>query len=136
VIFALAASWAALQPLRSRDKADEALAAMSAKDFDRARELAGEARDIDPLSVEPLFDLAAIEQAAGRNEAAEAALEQAVDLQPANWLPWMRLTDFRLFVEKDAEAALDSVRVAIYLNPRSWDVAQRYLDVRRRLKGS
>ena len=68
--------------------------------------------------------------------ASERALVAATRLQPENWLPWMRLTDFRLFVQKDAEGAMDAVRTAIYLNPRSWDVSQRYLDVRRRLRGS
>jgi tetratricopeptide (TPR) repeat protein len=133
-ILALAAAWTAWQPLRARDKSDEALAAATAGQPDRARELLGDARDINPLSLEPLLDLSAVEQQAGDDEAAEQALEDAVALQPGNWLPWMRLTDFRLFVKNDPKAAMDSVRVAIYLNPQSWDVSQRYLDVRRRLR--
>ena len=135
-LLTLVAAWATYQPLRSREKADDALAALDARDFDTARQRAQEARDINPLAIEPLFDLAAIEQAAGDERAAERVLEDAVELQPANWLPWMRLTDFRLFVQNNPQQAIDSVRVAIYLNPRSWDVSQRYLDVRRRLRGS
>ena len=135
-VLAVAAAWSAYQPLRARNTADDALAALEARDLNTARERAEEARDIDPLSIEPLFDLAAIEQAAGNQAGAEQALEDAVELQPANWLPWMRLTDFRLFVQNNPQAAMDAVRKAIYLNPRSWDVSQRYLDVRRRLRGS
>ena len=134
-LLVLTAAWAAYQPLRARDKSDEALAAFDKRDFAAAEAKAEEARDINPLSVDPLFDLAAIEQAAGDQQGAEAALVLATELQPDNWLPWMRLTDFRLFVKKDAEGAMRSVRTAIYLNPRSWDVSQRYLDVRRRLRG-
>ena len=135
-LLALAAAWSAWQPLRARDKSDEALVALAERDFGTARDRAVEARDIDPLSVDPLFDLAAIEETAGDQAAAERALEEAVRLQPENWLPWMRLTDFRLFVQDDPRGALEAIRVAIYLNPRSWDVSQRYLDVRRRLRDS
>jgi hypothetical protein len=134
VLVALAACWSALQPKLASDAADDALAAMRAGDLDRARELAGTAERRNPLSIEPLLDRAAIEARAGRKDRAEAALEEAVRLQPANWLPWMRLTDYRLFELDQPKRAMESVRVAIYLNPRSWDVAQRYLDVRRRLK--
>ena len=66
--------------------------------------------------------------------AAERALETAVREQPANWLPWMRLTDFRLFEQNDIKGAHEAVKVAIYLNPKSWDVTQRYFDVTRRLQ--
>jgi hypothetical protein len=135
-VLALTAAWTAWQPLRARGKSDDALTAFEARDFKTAEARAEEARDINPLSIDPLFDLAAIEQAAGDQQGAEAALVLATELQPENWLPWMRLTDFRLFVKNDPEGAMNAVRTAIYLNPRSWDVSQRYLDVRRRLRGS
>jgi hypothetical protein len=134
VLVALAACWSALLPKLASDSADDALAAMQAGDLDRARELAGTAERRNPLSIEPLLDRAAIEARAGRKDRAEAALVEAVRLQPANWLPWMRLTDYRLFELNEPRRAMESIRVAIFLNPRSWDVAQRYLDVRRRLK--
>ena len=67
---------------------------------------------------------------------AERALEEAARLQPANWVTWMRLTDHRLFEQNDPKGALEAVKVAIYLNPRSWDVTQRYFDVTRRLGGA
>ncbi len=136
VVLALVTAWTAWQPLRSSHASDAALEAMDARDFDRARELAATARDRNPLSVDPLFDRASIEQAAGDREAAERALEEAVRLQPANWIGWMRLTDHRLFEQNDARGALEAAKVAIFLNPRSWDVNQRYLDATRRARGA
>ena len=135
VVFALLTAWTVWQPLRSSNASDEAITALDRRDFDRARELADTARDRNPLSLEPLFDRAAIEQAAGDPAAAERALEEATREQPANWLPWMRLTDHRLFEQNDPRGALEAVKVAIYLNPRSWDVTQRYFDVTRRVRG-
>ena len=136
VLVALAAAWTAWQPLRSSDASAAALEAVDRRDIEQARSHVEAARDRNPLSIEPLFDLATIEQAAGDKDAAERALVEATRLQPANWLPWMRLTDFRLFERSDPKGALESVKVAIYLNPRSWDVTQRYFDVTRRVRGA
>ena len=47
----------------------------------------------------------------------------------------MRLTDNRLFEQDDPQGALEAVKVAIYLNPKSWDVTQLYFDVTRRVRG-
>jgi O-Antigen ligase len=135
LILALLAAWTVWQPLRSSNASDEAITALDRRDFPKALELAQTARDRNPLSLEPLFDRAAIEQAAGDPAAAERALEEAVREQPANWLPWMRLADHRLFEQNDPQGALEAVKVAIYLNPRSWDVTQRYFDVTRRVRG-
>jgi tetratricopeptide (TPR) repeat protein len=135
VALALFAAWTAWQPLRSSDASDEAITALDRGDLPAARRHAETARDRNPLSVEPLFDLATIAQAGGDKEGAERALEEAARLQPANWVPWMRLTDHRLFEQQDAKGALEAVKVAVYLNPRSWDVTQRYFDVTRRLGG-
>jgi tetratricopeptide (TPR) repeat protein len=135
VLLALLTAWTAWQPLRSSNASDQAIDALDRRDIPKARELARTARDRNPLSLEPLFDLAAIEQAAGDQAAAERALETAAREQPANWLPWMRLTDHRLFEQNDPQGALEAVKVAIYLNPKSWDVTQRYFDVTRRVRG-
>jgi tetratricopeptide (TPR) repeat protein len=136
VLVALFAAWTTWQPLRSSNATDAAIDDADRRDFVAAREHIETARDRNPLSVEPLFDLAAVERAAGDPEAAERALVEAARLQPANWVPWMRLTDHRLFEQNDAQGALEAVKVAIYLNPRSWDVTQRYFDVTRRVRGA
>ena len=104
VVVALAAAWTAWQPLRARDEADDALAALRRRRHRRARASSPtSAARHNPLSIEPLFDLAAIEQRAGRQATAPSARSRRPSrLQPANWLPWMRLTDFRLFELNDA----------------------------------
>ena len=131
VLLTLATAWSVWQPLRAHERGADALAAAGEKRFDEARELVAQAREIDPLSTEPLLERASIEQAAGSSEEAERALQEAVRLQPANWLPWLRLAEHQLYVLKQPGPAKESIEAAIYLNPLSYDVTQRYLDVLR-----
>jgi len=119
ILLALAASWATLQPLRAQRAGEDALSALDRGRIDQAREHSRRAASINPLSIDPLFDLAAIEQRAGRNLQARKALEEAVRLQPANARSWRRLATFRLDVQRDARAALDALGPALYLDPRS-----------------
>jgi len=131
LVAALAAAWVVAQPQRSRDAGDAALRAADARRFAEARGHAATARDRNPVSVEPLFVLAAVEQAAGRKDAAERALQQAVRLQPANPEPWRRLAEYQLRQLDRPEDAARSVRSAIYLDPRSFALTQLYLDATR-----
>ena len=62
---ALATAWAIWQPLRSDRAADDAAAALERGDPARALAEIRTAHDRNPLSVEPLFDLAVIEQSTG-----------------------------------------------------------------------
>lgn len=133
-VLALAAAWSAWQPLRSEQAANDALAAADAGKFDTAREHAEAARDLNPLSAEALQARASVERRAGDNAAAEKALEEAVNVQPANYTTWLRLAEFQLWVQNDPRRALESVRAAVYLNPRSFTVIQRYLDIARTLR--
>jgi len=119
VVLALGSAWATLQPLRSEHASEDALGALDRGKVDEARQHARRAAEINPLSVEPLFDLAAIEGRAHRNVAAREALEQAVKLQPANARTWRRLAAFRLDTEGNARSALDALGPAFYLDPRS-----------------
>ena len=84
-----------------------------------AADIARIATERNPLSVDPLFELAAIEQARGRTQEAEAALQRAVDLQPANAEAWRRLGRLRLDVLNDPQGALSAFQAAYYLDPRS-----------------
>src|SRR5207249_33438 len=63
LVLAGAAAWAAWQPQRSINYGNEALAAATATppNYPKARTLVSQARRTDPLSIEPLLDLAAIE---------------------------------------------------------------------------
>jgi tetratricopeptide (TPR) repeat protein len=85
------------------------------------------------VSVDPLFDLAAIETAAGDRIAAHHALDRAVRRQPANPQTWLRLAEFDLTVLGNAEAALNNLRPALYLDPRSYQVEGEVLTVLRSL---
>ena len=127
LVAALAASWAIFQPLRAVHAGDDALLYLSQGRIAAARETAQIARDRNPLSVDPLFDQAVIEDAAGRRQAALGALTRAVDLQPANPSTWERLADYELTRVGRARDALQATRVALFLDPRSTQAQSDFL---------
>ncbi len=132
-VVGLAAAWAIWQPLRS-DKADDAaLAALDAGAPNDARVEAQEAHKRDPLALRPLFDLATIEDAAGRRDLAQKALEQAVRLQPANPEAWSQLANYQLNTLQQATPAFQSARAALFLDPKSAAAQALFLDAYRRL---
>jgi hypothetical protein len=114
-------AWTVFQPLRALNAGEDALALLEAGRTEQARAAAVRAHDIDPLSAEPLYDLAVIESAAGRTDAASAALERAVALQPQNPTPWLRLADFQLSAERDPQAALRLPRPGARAGPAQHD---------------
>jgi tetratricopeptide (TPR) repeat protein len=130
LVLALTAVWSAQRPQRALDKVDDALAALADRRPDDARQLAVDAGDMNPLSLEPLFALAEIEGAAGRPDGSRAAYEQAVQLQPASADAWVRLANFEL-VSGRPQQALTSVRPALYLDPRSRAARAVYLEAYR-----
>jgi tetratricopeptide (TPR) repeat protein len=127
----LATAWTVWQPLRADTIAQNALDTLDGGNADAARAQAQQARDINPLSLDPLYALWTIESAAGRNSAARRALEQAVRLQPANPDPWVRLAQFELNTLKRPKVALAAIRPALYLDPRSSDAVAVFLAARR-----
>jgi tetratricopeptide (TPR) repeat protein len=127
----LATAWTVWQPLRADTIAQNALDTLDRGNADAARAQAQQARDINPLSLDPLYALWTIESAAGRNSAARRALEQAVRLQPANPDPWLRLAQFELNTLKRPKVALAAIRPALYLDPRSSDAVAVFLAARR-----
>jgi hypothetical protein len=131
LVLGLAAAWQAWQPLRSASASGDALEALDRRHLAEARDLVATARDRNPLSVEPLYDLAAIETAAGRPDAARRALVDAVRMQPANPSAWLRLAEFELTVAQDPRAALAAVGPALHLDPRSPSAGQLFLDATR-----
>jgi cytochrome c-type biogenesis protein CcmH/NrfG len=90
-----------------------------------------QARDANPLSVEPLFELSVVEQKAGRNAAARGALEEAVRLQPENAKTWLRLAELELYVLERPQVALDAIRPALYLDPRDAETIATFVAARR-----
>jgi tetratricopeptide (TPR) repeat protein len=131
-LIALACAWTVWQPLRSDTIGQEAIATLGTGDADTARAQAQAARDRNPLSVDPLFELSAIESRAGRKFAARAALEQAVRLQPANPDTWLRLAQFELDVLHRPRVAMTAIRPALYLDPRSSDAVAVFLAAQRK----
>ncbi len=116
---ALAAAWTAFQPVRAVHAGDAAFDRLDQGQPEAAAEIARIATDRNPLSVDPLFELAAIEEARGDLPAAEAALERAVELQPASAEAWRRLGRLRLSALNDPQGALSAFQAAYYLDPQS-----------------
>ncbi|WP_205696660.1 O-antigen ligase [Conexibacter sp. SYSU D00693] len=137
---ALLCAFATWQPLRSVQAGDDALDALDAAQtpqagVERARELAQTARDHNPLSVQPLFELGVIETVGGRKDQAQRALEDAVELQPDNPETWLRLAQFTLRQQGDPRRTIDLLGPALYLDPRSDQAAALYLDATRQVNG-
>ncbi len=116
---ALAAAWSAYQPVRAVHAGDEAFDRLDQGQPEAAANIARIATERNPLAVDPLFELAAIEHARGRTPEAQRALERAVELQPASAEAWRRLGRFRLDVLNDPDGALRAFQAAYYLDPRS-----------------
>jgi len=124
---ALAASWAAYQPVRSEQASDAAITRLEAGSLDEAASLAEVARERNPLSPDPLWQLAFIEERRGRLAAAELALQEAVQLQPSSAETWRRLGQFQFSVLHDPAAALRSFRATYYLDPANQDSQTAFL---------
>jgi O-Antigen ligase len=116
---ALVTCWGALQPVRASHAEAEAFTRLDEGQLPAAISIAQIAHERDPLAVEPLFDIASMQQAAGDNEAAGRALNDAVALEPATAETWRRLGDFRLNVLHDAKGAQRAYGAALYLDPKS-----------------
>jgi O-antigen ligase/polysaccharide polymerase Wzy-like membrane protein len=117
-LLGLVAAWSAVQPIRSDHAQTESLERLDKGQIAAAASIARIAHDRNPLSTDPLFDLAAIEQAAGRDEQAKQALNQAIDLEPANPESWRQLGRLQIDL-RDFKGALSSYQIAYYLDPRN-----------------
>lgn len=131
----LAGAWALWQPQRSADAGDAALTALAAGRPQQAIADAQTAASRNPLSVDPLFTLAAAQSAAGRPAAARATLQRAVRLQPANSETWLRLGQFEL-QQGNARRALRLLGAAIYLDPRGPQAQAAYAQAQQQVAGS
>ena len=125
------AAWAAFQPVRSVHAGDTAIGRLQDGQFDAAASIAQIGVKRNPLSVEPLFELSAMEDARGRKPAALAALRRAVRLQPANAETWRRLGRYQLSVLGAPREALPAFRAAYFLDPQSPEAVSDFLEVQR-----
>lgn len=135
LVGALALAWAIWQPLRSQDASDDALAALERGNAAQAVADTKTARDRNPLSIDTLLDLSAIEQSRGNLPAALAALREAVALQPANPETWRALGEFQLTVLGDPRSALGPLAASLYLDPNSREGLAAYGAARARAGG-
>nr|MBA2348597.1 tetratricopeptide repeat protein [Solirubrobacterales bacterium] len=130
LVVTAACAWATYQPLRAANASDAALIALESGEIDEARDLITKATDIDPVTVEPLFNLAVIEATAKRPDAARGALERAVALQPENPTTWLRLAEYDAG-QGDLKGAIAALRPALYLDPKNTNAVSLFLDVTR-----
>ena len=115
VLVLVALSFAA--PYLSERALSRALDLSGAGHTAEAAAQARHAHRLDPLAVDPLFTLALVEQQQGRASAALATLEQAVRLQPRNYLTFYQLGVMQLDVFGQRTQAAASLRRALALNP-------------------
>jgi tetratricopeptide (TPR) repeat protein len=106
-----------LSPYLSQNALSRAIVLASGNRTAAAAVQARRAHRFDPLAVDPLFTLALIEQQEGRASAAVATLEQAVRLQPQNYLTYYEFGDMQLNVLGQRSAAAAALRRALALNP-------------------
>jgi O-antigen ligase/polysaccharide polymerase Wzy-like membrane protein/tetratricopeptide repeat protein len=123
---ALVAAWTSWQPQRAVAEGSDALGTAEAGHFDQARAQIARAERTNPLSVDLLFQQAAIERADGDTAGARAALQEAVRKEPANPATWLALAEFELSEGRKPQA-LSAVGSALYLDPRSQEAISTYL---------
>jgi tetratricopeptide (TPR) repeat protein len=119
------------QPWRAQQKGEDALRLAQAGDFGGARAAAEKAKDINPLSAEPYFELAAVDDAAGNERAALQDLERAVQVEPANPEAWRRLGDYYLAPLSKPDEALATLRGALFLDPMSTEARESFVSALR-----
>lgn len=98
---------------------DSAYRALDAGNLVAARDRARAARELNPLSPEPLWALADIESAAGDDGAAVAYLSEATRLQPENPDTWYQLGFTYQLALGDQCRAYGALNQSYTLDPRS-----------------
>lgn len=122
--------WAIWQPARSEAHSTRALEQIEAGRLPDAGREAELAARIDRLSSRPLLVKAAVEGASGRDRAALALLERAVREHPSDPQVWLRLASFQLRTLRAPDAALETLRGALYIDPQSRQVQPLYYEAR------
>jgi len=122
--------WAAWQPQRSDAASERALTLVEERLLPEALAEARSAREIDPLASKPLFVEATVEDAAGRPREAQRLLEQAIKENPADPQAWLRLGDYQLHTLGRPREALETLRGALFLDPRGRTARTYFLEAR------
>lgn len=98
------AAWMIVQPLRSSNADAAAVNALSSGNQRAAYSDAHAAATDDPVSVDPLFELAAFDLAGGNKQAALDQYMKATNLQPDNPQTWFELGNTLLGLGRAAQA--------------------------------
>ena len=120
---ALILAWFVYQPLHSANADEAAIQALSSGNTAAAFNHAQTAADVYPVSVEPLWELATIDQAVGRRAAAQHELQRAVDRQPQNAQTYLQLGQFYLQTRRPSPAVV-ALAHAKRLDLGSQEIAQ------------
>jgi Tfp pilus assembly protein PilF len=129
-VLGLVLVWAMLGPLRSQWAQDDSEAALAAGNPAKAAASAETASSRDPLSPEPLYDLAAARQASGDLTAAHGELRRAVRLAPRASDPWIHLGEFELDTLGAPDEAQHSFAAALDLDPHNPEAQDDFLRAR------
>jgi tetratricopeptide (TPR) repeat protein len=119
VLVAWAGLYSIAAPRVAEARVEEAFAQLERGDVEQARRTAKSAHSLNPLSIEPLLVLAAVEEAEGRLPRARELYVEAVDLQPLNWSAWYELGRFDCEVLGDEDAARREIERAHELDPQN-----------------
>jgi tetratricopeptide (TPR) repeat protein len=119
---ALAAAAAVATPWLAEREVRDVSAALDRGDVEEAAQAADRARSLDPLSLEPVFAQALVEERRGRETAAHAAFEEAARLQPENPEAWLALGLYE-FDRGDRCSAYVHLNEAYTLDPagKQWE---------------
>jgi len=117
VLVALVALASFASPRAAESKVRDSTRALDDRDFDAARNAADRARLLNPLSVEPLWALARVDERQGRYDDAEERYVQAVELQPENPETWYALGIYEFQVRGNMCAAYKFLNNAYTLDP-------------------
>jgi tetratricopeptide (TPR) repeat protein len=117
ILVAVVALASFASPRAAESKVRESTRALDDRDFDAARDAADQARRLNPLSVEPLWALARVDERQGRYGDAEDRYVQAVELQPENPETWYALGIFEFQVRGNMCAAYEFLNNAYTLDP-------------------
>ena len=119
LVLALAAAWARCSRCARSTPRTPPSSAWTRAQLPQAASIARIAHDRNPLAVDPLFQLAAIEQARGNHARRGARSSRRSSLEPANPETWRRLGRLRLTAFDDPKGALRAFQYAYYLDPKS-----------------
>ena len=131
---AIVLAWAIWQPEASDRATNEALALADERKFEQAIAKTERARDLNPLTPDPLLVRAAVETTAGRKDDARQSLEKAVLSFPGDPQTWYRLAAFQLGTLDAPEQALETVDAVLYLDPHGRPGRELFVNARARLR--